>query len=59
MSIKVLFTIFVSFQMLLEKVLDDVKPQLLDTSTVPELNMEDNATNPGTFMIKTLYIVIV
>ncbi len=33
--------------MLLEKVLDDVKPQLLDTNTVPELSMDDNNTNPG------------
>ncbi len=34
------------FQMLLEK-LDGVTPQLLDTSTVPELSIEDNATNTG------------
>ena len=32
--------------MLLEK-LDGVTPQLLDTSTVPELHMDDTTTNTG------------
>ena len=32
--------------MLLEK-LDGVTPQLLDTTTVPELHMDDTTTNTG------------
>ena len=41
--------------MLLEK-LDGVTPQLLDTTTVPELHMDDTTTNTGNgvFVLKRI-----